>query len=191
MFGVLYVGRRLGTVNSFPSGSRTRETPSTDGPFLLHDYAHRIDHGEPGMNTPRSSSDEGHADDHLQRGGEHFSDSAADDEQNAAHSNQRDAAYELEIRTFLWKAVGRHFTAERIAAFCTVGILVITSFYTYYARQQAGAAITAGDAARDAVALARKNSEFDQRAWLSVSLGLNKIGANQQFETTLHTIITG
>src|SRR5208337_1351902 len=60
----------------------------------------------------------------------------------------------------------------RIEAACAVLLVFITGFYTYYARQQAGSAINAADAAkRSADALAKA-----QRAFVYFSTAINPTG---------------
>jgi hypothetical protein len=56
----------------------------------------------------------------------------------------------------------------RIEAACAVLLVFITGFYTYYARQQAGAAIKAANAAKSAADTATAALHISERAYVSV-----------------------
>jgi len=58
--------------------------------------------------------------------------------------------------------------ASYIEATCAVLLVIITAFYTHYAYQQAGAAITAAAAAKSAADTAANSLELANRPWIQV-----------------------
>jgi hypothetical protein len=67
----------------------------------------------------------------------------------------------------VWKCTEKppHWTAYAEAA-CAVALVLITATYTYFAKLQAGAAITAANAAASAANTANTSIQLDQRAWI-------------------------
>lgn len=66
---------------------------------------------------------------------------------------------------------------KNIEVGCAVALVFITAFYTYYARKQAGAAITAADAAgraadaaKTAADITRQTLEVSNRPWVSAGI---------------------
>jgi hypothetical protein len=59
--------------------------------------------------------------------------------------------------------------AVRIEAGCAIALVIITGFYTYYAHQQAGAAIKSADAAKRAADTASVALHISERAYISIS----------------------
>lgn len=120
------------------------------------------------MDQPEPHRDQGASADEPGRSTTTYQDHVSD----ATQANT--SSYQC-IRIWLWKHVFRRFTVARIEAACGIAIVAITTFYTYYARQQATAAIAAAKAATDAANAAISQTEAakiqmmaSERAWVTV-----------------------
>lgn len=86
-----------------------------------------------------------------------------EDQQDAAHAAEQKASRKIRVANWFWRNVRRRLESRAIEVLCAIAIVGITFVYTYYAKKQTGAAITAANAAKDAATAAKTSADAATR----------------------------